>query len=60
MPFDLIWLGIIVLVIAIVLYALGAKGTAGMTAGVGKLILVVGVVIFLILILIRFLGGAAD
>lgn len=60
MPFDLIWLGVIILIIAIVLFALGAKGTAGMTAGVGKLILVVGIVIFLIVMLIRFLGAAAD
>lgn len=60
MPFDLIWLGIIVLVIAIVLYALGARGTAGMTAGVGKLILIVGIVIFLVVLLFRFLGAAAE
>ena len=59
MPFDLIWLGVIVLIIAIILFAVGARGTAGMTAGVGKLILVVGIVLFLVILLIRFLQGAA-
>jgi uncharacterized membrane protein YtjA (UPF0391 family) len=53
---DLIVLGVIVLLVSIVLYALGAKGTAGMTAGIGKLILVVGVVIFLILLVVRLIS----
>ena len=58
MASSLIWIGVVVLIISVVLYFLGAKGTAGMTAGVGKLILVVGIVIFLILLLVNFLGGA--
>lgn len=50
----LISIGIVLLVVAIILYALGARGTAGMTAGVGKLLLVVG----LILAVIFVIGGA--
>ena len=52
---TLITIGVVLLIISIVLYALGAKGTAGMTAGVGKTILIVGVVLFLILLVIGFL-----
>ena len=51
---DLIYLGVILLIVAIVLYALGAKGVAGMTAGVGKLLLIVGVVLAIIIFIIRF------
>ena len=59
MPFGtLITLGIVLLLVSIVLYALGASGTAGMTAGVGKLILLVGVVLFVILLLVSLLNRA--
>ena len=53
---NLIWIGIVLLIISIVAYALGAKGVAGMTAGVGKLILIVGLVIGLILIVVSLLS----
>ena len=49
---NLIWIGVVLLVISIVLYALGARGTAGMTAGVGKLLLIVGIVIFVIFLIL--------
>ena len=52
---ELIWIGVVLLIISIVLYALGARGVAGMTAGVGKLLLVVGIVIFVILLLVGLL-----
>ncbi|MEM6561154.1 MAG: DUF1328 family protein [Planctomycetota bacterium] len=51
---GLIGLGVVLLVIAIVAYALGARGIAGMTAGVGKLVLIVGV----LLAAIAFVAGA--
>ena len=54
---DLIWIGVVLLVISIIAYALGAKGTAGMTAGVGRMILIVGVVIFLIILVLRMMRG---
>jgi uncharacterized membrane protein YtjA (UPF0391 family) len=55
---NLIVIGVIILVVAIVLSLLGFRGAAGLTAGVGKLILVVGVIIFLILIAAHLLGGS--
>lgn len=54
---SLIWIGVVLLIISIVLYALGAQGVAGMTAGVGKLLLIIGIVIFLILLVVGLLGG---
>ncbi len=54
---SLIWIGVVLLIISIVLYALGAKGVAGMTAGVGKLLLIIGIVIFVILLIIGLLNG---
>ena len=53
---ELIWIGVVILIVAIILYALGARGTAGMTASVGKLILVVGIVLFLIMLLVGLLS----
>ena len=54
---TLITIGVVLLVISIILYALGARGTAGMTAGVGKLLLIVGVVLFVIFLVIGLLQG---
>ena len=53
---SLIYVGVVLLIIAIVLYALGARGTAGMTAGVGKLLLIVGVVLAIIFFVIGALN----
>lgn len=50
---DLIFVGVAILVIAIILYVLGARGAAGMTASVGKLVLLVGVILFLVLLFFR-------
>ena len=49
---NLIYIGGVLLIIAIVLWALGAKGVAGMTAGVGKLLLIVGVVLAIIFFIV--------
>ncbi len=46
-------IGIILLVIGIVGYFLGAKGIAGISAELGKFMLVVGVILGIILILIN-------
>ena len=56
---TLIWLGIVLLIVSILLYALGARGTAGMTAGVGKTILIVGVVLAIIFVIVGMLQGRA-
>ncbi|MEM7809682.1 MAG: DUF1328 family protein [Planctomycetota bacterium] len=54
---NLIWLGILLIVIGIVAFVLGARGIAGMTAGLGKTLLVVGLVLGAILIVLNFLAG---
>ena len=59
MPFGtLITIGLVLLIVSIVLYALGASGTAGMTAGVGKLVLLTGVVLFVIILIVSLLNRA--
>lgn len=59
MPFGtLITIGLVLLIVSIVLYALGASGTAGMTAGVGKLVLLTGVVLFVIILIFSLLSRA--
>ena len=49
---TLLYIGIVLLVIALVAYLLGARGVAGMSAGLGKTFLLVGLVVGLILILV--------
>jgi uncharacterized membrane protein YtjA (UPF0391 family) len=48
----LLYVGIVLLIIALVAYLLGARGVAGMTAGLGKTFLIVGLVLGLILIVL--------
>lgn len=55
MPGTLIWIGIVLFIIALVAYLLGARGMAGMTAGLGRTFLIVGLVVGLILIVIGML-----
>ena len=51
---TLLWLGIVFLVIAVVAYVLGARGVAGMSAGVGRTLLFV----FLVLAVVLIVAGA--
>ena len=55
---TLLYIGIVLCVIAIIAYLLGARGVAGMTAGLGRTFLMVGLVIGLILIVLGFLNRA--
>ena len=55
---TLLYIGIVLLVIALIAYLLGARGVAGMSAGLGRTFLMVGLVIGLILILLSFMRGA--
>ena len=48
---TLLWLGIIFLIIALIAYALGARGVAGMSAGVGRTLLFVFLVLAVIFII---------
>ncbi len=52
---DLLYLGIVFLIIALIAYVLGARGIAGFSAGVGKLILWIFLILFLLTMLFRFL-----
>lgn len=53
----LIVLGIVLLILSIVAYAMGASGVAGMTANVGKVLLFVGIGLFVLLLLLNFFNG---
>ncbi len=55
MGVDLLWVGIFLLLLGILFYALGARGLAGFTAGVGKLLLWIFVILFIISLIVRFL-----
>lgn len=55
MALDLLWIGIGLLLLGIVFYALGARGIAGFTAGIGKLLLWIFVILFVVSLLLRFL-----
>lgn len=49
---TLLWLGIVFLVIALVAYVLGARGVAGMSAGVGRTLLFVFLVLAVIMMVV--------
>ena len=55
---TLLWLGIVFLIIALVAYALGARGVAGMSAGVGRTLLFVFLVLAIIFAIINFVQRA--
>ena len=44
-------LGIIFLVISLIAYALGARGTAGASAGIGRVFLIVGLILAVIFVI---------
>ncbi len=48
MPGGLLGLGVLFLIIALIAYAMGAKGVAGMSAGIGRTLLFVFLVLAVI------------
>ena len=56
---TLLWLGIVFLIIAVLAYALGARGVAGMSAGVGRTLLFVFLVLAIIFVIIGLVNRAA-
>ena len=54
---NLAWLAIVFFIIAIVAYVLGARGVAGMSAGIGRTLLFVFLVLAVIMLIITFVGG---
>jgi len=55
---TLLWLGIVFLIIAVLAYALGARGVAGMSAGVGRTLLFVFLVLAVIFGIIGIVQSA--
>ena len=49
---TIIWIGLVLFIIAIVAWLLGARGVAGMSAGLGRTFLIVGLVVGLILVIL--------
>ena len=56
---TLLWLGIVFLIIAVLAYALGARGVAGMSAGVGRTLLFVFLVLAVIFAIVGIMQSAA-
>ena len=55
-PSGLVSLAIVFFIIAIVAYVLGARGVAGMSAGIGRTLLFVFLVLAIIVFVISFLN----
>ncbi len=51
---TLLWIGIIFFIIAIIAYVLGARGVAGMSAGIGRTLLFVFLVLAIIFVIVGF------
>ena len=45
-------LGITFLVISLIAYAIGARGTAGVSAGIGRLFIFVGLILFALFVIV--------
>lgn len=56
MPGGLIGLAVIFFIIAIVAYVLGAQGVAGMSAGIGRTLLFVFLVLAVIMVIIQLVS----
>ena len=55
---TLLWLAIIFFIIAIVAYVVGAQGIAGMSAGIGRTLLFVFLVLAIIFLIVGFIPRA--
>ena len=59
LPGGLVGLAILFFIIAIVAYVLGARGVAGMSAGIGRTLLFVFLVLAVIFAIVGIMQGAA-
>jgi uncharacterized membrane protein YtjA (UPF0391 family) len=58
-PFGtLAWLAIVFFILAIVAYLFGANGVAGMSAGIGRTLMFVFLVLFLVFLIFNFIPRA--
>jgi len=53
----MVWWGLIFFVIAIVCYLFGARGIAGMSAGIGRVFLFMFLVLAIIFAIVGFISG---
>ncbi|HEV7301569.1 MAG TPA: DUF1328 family protein [Tepidisphaeraceae bacterium] len=54
---NLLWLAIVFFIIAIIAYVLGARGVAGMSAGIGRTLLFVFIVLAVIVAIVSLMSG---
>jgi uncharacterized membrane protein YtjA (UPF0391 family) len=52
---GLLWIGIVFFIIAIVAYVLGARGVAGMSAGIGRTLLFVFLILAIIMVVVSLI-----
>ena len=55
---TLIYVGIVLIIIALVAYMLGARGVAGMSASLGRTVLIIGLILAIIFVIIGLLNRA--
>ena len=55
---TLAWLAIVFFILAIIAYLFGANGVAGMSAGIGRTLMFVFLVLFLIMLIFNFIPRA--
>jgi len=56
---NLLWIAIVFFIIALVAYVLGAQGVAGMSAGIGRTLLFVFLVLAIIFVIVGLVNRAA-
>ncbi len=56
---NLLWLAIVFFIIAIVAYVLGARGVAGMSAGIGRTLLFVFIILAVIIAIVSLMRGGS-
>ena len=55
---NLVWIAIVFFIIAIVAYVLGARGVAGMSAGIGRTLLFVFLVLAVLFVIVGLINRA--
>lgn len=55
---NLVWLAVVFFIISIVAYVLGARGLAGMSAGIGRTLLFVFLVLAIVFVVVGMMNNA--
>jgi uncharacterized membrane protein YtjA (UPF0391 family) len=56
---NLVWIAIVFFIIAIVAYVLGARGVAGMSAGIGRTLLFVFLILAILFVIVGLVNRTA-